>query len=844
MNIPNQSKKMPARNHQPAASISYRLIIYMVLCSSVLTLALTIFQLQRDYRADLQQIEQGLEQIEKVHLATISESLWSLDTTKLKTILTGLSNLRDVSYAAVFEKGEVMVSVGDANAIDLDLHTLPLVNDFLGGTLDIGQLEIGVDQNAAYQRLLDRALVILVGNAINTALVAIFMILIFQQVVTRHLKQISSHISSFKLEDTFNPLTLSRKQRPQRDPDELDMVVNSINETSERILKAVAETHSAEGRFRNLFEGVEVSIWDEDLSAVYRALNQLREEGVINLREHLQNNMQVAWELVKMVKVNHVNNATLRLFRVRSELELVGSRSIEKVFGTGSIEVFIDELCAIWRGDRYFQAEANHMTLEGEELTVIISMPIPETEDEFRNIPLSILDITERKKAEQALSYQATHDSLTGLINRGDFERRLVRVLETARASHQEHALCYMDLDQFKVINDTCGHMAGDELLRQLAQLLSGVIRKRDTLARLGGDEFGVLMEHCTIEQASRVAGKILDAVSEFRFVWEEQVFRIGVSIGLVSIDQTSENLANLLSAADSACYMAKDEGRNRIHIYDFDDTDFVRRRGEMEWVGRVSQALEDNRLQLWSQPIVAVDGGGDEGEHYELLLRLCDEQGVIISPGAFLPAAECYGLSTALDRWVVSNAFDWLSRNPNLMRRTHLCCINLSGTSLADEEFLRFVEEQLDQSVVPPQKICFEVTETAAIANLSRAMVFMGSLKLRGCRFALDDFGSGLSSFAYLKTLPVDYLKIDGSFVKDIVDDKVDLALVRSINDVGKVMGKRTIAEFVENDAILEKLREIGVDYAQGYGICRPTPVIDTAAAVIDTAAPDVLTG
>jgi len=434
-------------------------------------------------------------------------------------------------------------------------------------------------------------------------------------------------------------------------------------------------------------------------------------------------------------------------------------------------------------------------------------------------------DITEQKLAEDTLAHQATHDALTGLINRNDFERRLERVLETARTSHDEHALCYLDLDQFKVINDTCGHEAGDELLRQLGRLLSVAVRKRDTLARLGGDEFGVLMEHCTLVQAHRVADEVRKAIEEFRFVWEEQAFRIGVSIGLVPITESSESVANLLSAADSACFAAKDEGRNRVHVYHLDDTELARRQGEMAWVARIDQALEDYRLQLWSQPIVPVVTGSDKGEHFELLLRLIDERGETVPPGAFLPAAERYGLSTKLDRWVVGAALDWLSRNPERLDRLHLCCINLSGTSLADEEFLEFVQERLDKSQVSAQKICFEVTETAAIANLSRAMSFMGTLKGKGCKFALDDFGSGLSSFAYLKTLPVDYLKVDGAFVKDIVDDQVDLALVRSINDVGKVMGTATIAEFVENDAILEKLREIGVDYAQGYGIGRPAP-------------------
>jgi len=567
---------------------------------------------------------------------------------------------------------------------------------------------------------------------------------------------------------------------------------------------------------------------DEDFSEVYKALDQLREEGVTDLRRYLQENIQAAWDMAAMVTVNRVNSATLRLFKAKSEQEFIDS--VDKVFGRNAIYVFIDELCAIWRGERFFHSEAFHNTLEGEELTVIVSVPIPEREDGFRSVPVSILDVTERKRAEQMLSFQATHDALTGLVNRSEFERRLARMLETTRTSQDTHALCYLDLDQFKVINDTCGHMAGDELLRQLGRLLSVAVRKRDTLARLGGDEFGVLMEHCTLTQALRVANELRSTVTEFHFVWDRQIFRIGVSIGLVPITETSESVANLLSTADSACYVAKEEGRNRVHVHQLGDTELARRQGEMRWVARIDQALEDQRLQLWSQPIVPVMTGSGEGEHFELLLRLVDEQGKIIPPGAFLPAAERYGLSTKLDRWVVGAAFDWLNRNPKLLERLHLCCINLSGTSLADEDFLKFMQERLEQSKIPPQKICFELTETAAISNLSRAMTFMGILKARGCLFALDDFGSGLSSFAYLKTLPVDYLKIDGAFVKDIVNDEVSLAMVRSINDVGKVMGKRTIAELVENDAILEKLREIGVDCAQGYGISRPAPILETA--------------
>lgn len=438
-----------------------------------------------------------------------------------------------------------------------------------------------------------------------------------------------------------------------------------------------------------------------------------------------------------------------------------------------------------------------------------------------------------RAMLEEKIVYQASHDSLTGLVNRVEFDKSLQYAIESARTQKVGHALGYLDLDQFKIVNDTCGHAAGDELLRQIGKLLQDQMRKQDTLARLGGDEFGVVMENCTLQQARRVAEKVRRAVAAFRFAWEGQVFRLGVSIGLVPITEASEGVSNLLIAADSACYAAKDEGRNRVHVYHLDDIDLARRQGEMQWMARIDQALEDGRFQIWRQSIVPVTAGSDAGDQFELLLRLVDENGEIIRPGVFLPAAERYGLATKLDRWVISTALSSLQRDLDALRRLRMCFINLSSTSLADEEFLEFVCKQLDESEVPSEKICFEITETAAIANMSRAMVFMTTIKGIGCRFALDDFGSGLSSFEYLKKLPVDYLKIDGTFVKDILDEEVDLAFVRSINDVSKVMGKFTIAEFVESKMILEKLRELGVDYAQGYGICYPTPFGDADASL-----------
>ncbi|MFH0341211.1 MAG: EAL domain-containing protein [Chromatiales bacterium] len=429
-------------------------------------------------------------------------------------------------------------------------------------------------------------------------------------------------------------------------------------------------------------------------------------------------------------------------------------------------------------------------------------------------------DITERREAT-ALGHQASHDSLTGLVNRAELERRLERVLAGADTK-DPHALLYLDLDQFKLVNDTCGHAAGDALLRQLPAVLERPLRKRDTLARLGGDEFGVLLEHCPEEHAVRIAKDLVQAIQEFPFAWEDKRFSVGASIGLVAIPEGGDTLAEVMSAADRACYAAKDKGRNRVHVYAASDEELRQRRGEMQWIPRLHRALAEDRFRLYAQPIVALNDHGREVEYSEVLLRLADEHAGLLLPSVFIPAAERYQQMRAVDRWVVRAALSNLAARGDVMRYG----INVSAQSLCDADFLDFVLGQLDAAGVPPGRICFEITETAAITDLKHALRFMGAIKERGCRFALDDFGSGLASFGYLKTLPVDYLKIDGHFVKDIPADPFDDAVVRAIQGIAETLGLRTIAESVESEAILERLRVIGVDYAQGYAIARPAPL------------------
>ena len=439
-------------------------------------------------------------------------------------------------------------------------------------------------------------------------------------------------------------------------------------------------------------------------------------------------------------------------------------------------------------------------------------------------------DVSEARELNKRLSYHASHDSLTGLVNRREFENRLERALKSARARETSYALLYLDLDQFKIVNDSCSHNAGDALLHQLGALLKSKIRWRDTIARLGGDEFGVLLESCALDQAMQTAEELRKAISEFKFVWDERSFRLGVSIGVVPITADNEDVAALLSAADSACAAAKEAGRNRVHSFQENDIDLMKRRRELQWAARINNALEDNRFELFRQAIKPLTDH-DEGAHYEILLRMRDENGGVISPGLFIEAAERYGITPNIDRWVIRTAFQWLVSEADERSRLTMCSINLSGQSIGDEKFLPFVIDQFQMSGLDATKICFEITETAAVASFAQVNRFINALKELGCMFALDDFGTGMSSFGYLKHFPVDFLKIDGMFVKEMLHDPIDREMVPSINEIGHLTGKKTIAEFAENEEIITMLRGMGVDYAQGYGVSEPKRVTRAVA-------------
>ncbi len=772
------------------SSVSRRLIVYIVLCSSCLTIILTAFQLYRDYLADIALTDVAFEQIKMVHVPTISESLWGSDTKQLKNIVRGMLNLRDLKYIEITEGEELLLAFGDSSGTDDNLRQLSLMHDGGGGSQEIGKLKVGFDLTAIKQRLLDRVLVILVSNTIKTTLVVVFMIIIFRQLIVRHLARISKYLVDLKIGKPHKTLRLNRQRASTTISDELDLVAGSINQFMSENESYLFELKQSQAEL--LTQGQIISNMVEGAF-----LARMSDDTILYTNPAFDNMFgydhgEVIGQHISMLCASDEIDSGDLISNIHAELSHKG--------------VWQGDILNAKNGGASFWSSVNAATFHhaeyGEVSVVVLS------------------DITERKEMDSKLSHLASHDALTGLMNRYEFEKRVARVISTTLQGHTEHAMCFLDLDQFKVINDTCGHAAGDELLRQLGRLLNGIIRKRDTLARLGGDEFGVLMEHCMLAQSKSIADKILKAIVDYQFFWDGKVFRIGVSIGLVAITEFSGNITEVLKRADAACYLAKDLGRNRVHIYHPDDTELAIRHGEMQWVGYINHALEDNRFCLYAQPILSLDG---VGQGYELLIRMLDEQGNTILPGAFLPAAERYNLIERLDAWVIDHVGGFMAEYPAFTERVDFISINLSGASLTKVGLLESILSNLGKSGVMPGKVCFEVTETVAVSHLGSAISFIRKLREYGFKFALDDFGSGISSFGYLKNLPVDYLKIDGMFVKDIATDPIDYAMVKSINEIGQVMGMQTIAEFIENDNIREMLKAIGVNYGQGNGMGKP---------------------
>ena len=524
--------------------------------------------------------------------------------------------------------------------------------------------------------------------------------------------------------------------------------------------------------------------------------------------------------------IEHMNDAAAEITGVVSQ-NIIG-KSLFNFFklGNESNSKTINEIWTDVVNEGAVAASKSDSVLIKKDCELAIEYTIAPIFDDDKTVSGTILifrDVSELRSLSLQLIYQAQHDELTGLLNRREFERKIKDVLfEVRRRPEIKHWLVYIDLDQFKVVNDTCGHLAGDELLKQISTTIKQTIREIDHFSRLGGDEFAIILKDCNHELVNMVVERILKNISDFRFCWEDKCFSISASIGLIEVTDDAGSMYDLMSKVDAACYLAKDEGRNRIHFSAHDDEAVNKQRGEMDWVHRIRHALDTHRFVLYYQPIKSLQNNSSEF-HAEILIRLYDDEGNIVPPNSFIPAAERYNLMTEIDCWVVDNALKFIKAN-NFDSQT--VSINLSAQSLCDQNFSDKIIKSLHENDVNPHNVCFEITETAAISNLTQAKLFIHKLRGIGCKFSLDDFGSGLSSFGYLKNLKVDYLKIDGSFIKNITQDKIDLAMVNAINQVGHTMGLKTIAEYVENKDIEDVLLTLNIDYAQGYGIQKPEPI------------------
>jgi len=478
--------------------------------------------------------------------------------------------------------------------------------------------------------------------------------------------------------------------------------------------------------------------------------------------------------------------------------------------------------------------------LDSEALVIDTNDEIRDLSIAFNRMVKNFLEsqLERRRMADKLFSekelaqWQANHDSLTGLVNRREFEHQLSNLLSNEETT--QHTLLYLDLDRFKIVNDTCGHNAGDDLLRQISKVLLAQIASSDTLARLGGDEFAIILPRCSQQNALVSAQRILSSVQQFCFIWQEQSFTIGVSIGLLSFKSLEDSLTSVLKAADSACYSAKNLGRNQVYVMENKKQELALQSQEMNWLAKIHEALNLDRFLLFYQTIQPLQTASSGSEHYEVLLRMKGENDQIISPMAFIPTAERYQLMNQIDRWVIHTLFatqgrhyqrQWKIAEKEGQAINSLYTINLSGETLNDVNFVQFIQEELDRYQIPPQLICFEITETVAISNLSQAKLMIVQLKELGCCFALDDFGSGMSSFGYLKSLPIDFLKIDGAFIRELLKDPINSAIIKSFHQVAQVMGIATIAEFVDSEEKLVHLQSLGIDYAQGYWIAKPRP-------------------
>lgn len=758
--------------------------------------------------------EARLQTVSPLLNASLGARLFERDHASVVEILQQLvhSPAAELDYIVVLDdKKKLYARAGKVDAatlpaIDQDIRqslgdlvydtSIPLT---LGGET-IGYAQYGLSMAsfvASRESILRQSLLIAAGEILFTLLA----LGIAGYLLTRHIKSLLAATQKISGGDYDLHIPVSNR-------DEIGVLASNFNSMAEAIRARIAALHQSEHALYEEKERAEVTLHSIG-------------DGVIttDLQGRVRYLNPVAETLTGCTLAEGVGKPIETVYRVQDQSTGSALANPARLCLAEDTVISGVNLAQLVRADgRAYAVEETSAPIRGKEGKTIGAV-------------LVFHDVTETREASRKLAYQATHDTLTGLINRREFERQVEEALQDAKANDTHNAFCYMDLDQFKVVNDTCGHIAGDGLLIELATLLRHRVRETDTVARLGGDEFGILMRNIPLNEACALAEDIRNRVRDYRFLWEGQTFEVGISIGVVPIRPDTGAAVDIFSNADIACFVAKDKGRNQIHVSSMDDVEQARRHLEMQWSVRIPSALERNRFVLHGQKIYPLDARSSEAPRCELLVRMLEEDGSLILPGRLIPAAERFRHMPEIDRWVIHNALKLIARHGN-QQGLAAYAINLSGQSLGQEDLLDFVKREILRSGVKPGLVTFEITETAAIRNISHAARFMTELKKMGCQFSLDDFGSGLSSFGYLKMLPVDYLKIDGSFVRNMVHDEHDHSIVVAISQIAKTLKISCVAEFIENEATLLALKEIGVDYGQGYFLHRPEAIFSESPA------------
>ncbi|WP_084186832.1 EAL domain-containing protein [Andreprevotia chitinilytica] len=785
-----------------ANRLAWRLVAAVVITSFVVTLSLTFFLVKQEYQRSLAQISTDLNTLARSVTPQLASNLWLVNTEAVHTQLNSLLQTKAVNWVELVEPDGTRYQVGalngDPHNVISKTYPVNYNHPLTGKSVRLGELRLVNTLDGLESQLTSQVkrMLLLLGSGMGAS--ALCFLWLYHRLIARHLSHIADYTRKFNYERLSAPLDLAR---PGNSQDELQALTDAFNTMRQNLQQGIEDRDAAQ---RELFQEKELA--EVTLISVADAIVTTTADGYVKLLNPAAEKL-IGWSFAEAkglpigdVLVTAADAQGPRLSRLMQAAQASSKRQQR------------DKATLINRnGDRFIVevAIASISDWDGRRIGYVVALH----------------DVSAAEALTARLAYQATHDELTGLTNRRGFMSALVQANEAVKLTGARRMLMQIDLDQFKLVNDTCGHQAGDELLRQLARMLLELLPENALIGRLGGDEFGVLLSDLDEAEAQVIAMQVLVALEQYRFVWLDRPFTVTGSLGMVRMDQECSTPQEAMSRADVACFAAKEAGRNRFSWYRGGEEDLQSRHNELQLLSTLRQAAETNRFKLHYQPIVPTLGQ-HAIPHYEVLLRLEDEKGRLISPGAFIPAAERYDLMATIDRWVVAHVLDELSIRQARGEVLPELSVNLSGKSL-NRQTLAFVLERLDENPVPADRICFEITETSAIANIKESSLFIEALRARGCRFALDDFGSGFSSFTYLKTLNVDYLKIDGSLVRDVAEDDVSRQMVLAVNRIAHAMGRKTIAEYVENEAIVRVLQEIGVDYLQGFHIGRPEPAI-----------------